>query len=164
MSSPENRTLLTDSSRGRIRDQVQTGLESVKHQLASTGRTIRDETIATGQVLKEEVASAASEKLEQARLGTAETLARAARGVEGHTQDSTSPRVRKVAADISHRLQDASQYVRTKSYSDVAEDLRSDMRAHPGRWLCAALSVGFVTGLCVQGFANRRSGRHSMID
>jgi hypothetical protein len=163
MSSTDNRSLLPDSSRDRIREQVQTGLESVKHQLASTGRTIRDETMATGHVLKEEVASVASEKLEQARLGTADTLARAARGVEGHANDSSSPRIRKVASDISHRLQDASQYVRTKSYSDAAEDVREDIRAHPGRWLCAALSVGFVTGVCFHALANRQDSRRSMI-
>jgi hypothetical protein len=135
---------------------VQSGLEAVKAQVATTGKVIRDETYAAGHVLREEASAMAGEKVDQARMGTADALARAARGIEEHAGGAGSPRIRKVASDAAHRLEDASRYVRTTSLTDAATDLRADMGAHPGRWICAALSAGFLTGVCVQKLMSTR--------
>ena len=153
----EKTTTEFDASKNRVREQLQTGLESVKTQLAATGRVLQEETLATGQVLKEEAASVAQEKLEQARKGTADALSRAARGLESRAGNAKSTRYREAAEQAAHRLEDASQYVRAKSIADVSADLRSEIAEHPGRWICAALTLGFLTGVCYQGLRGRAS-------
>jgi hypothetical protein len=135
---------------------MESGLEAVKAQVAATGKVIREETYAAGQVLREEASAMAGEKVDQARIGTADALARAARGIEEHADSARSPRLRKAASEAAHKLEDASRYVRTTSLTDAATDLRADMGAHPGRWICAALSAGFLTGVCVQKLMSAR--------
>jgi type IV secretory pathway TrbL component len=162
MNPSETQTsgIMPGSSKDRIREQVQSGLDSVKSELASTGRTVREEAAKTGQVIKEEVTSAAGEKIDAARRATADTLDRAAQSVGKQAENADSPRYRRAASDLAHGLEGASQYVRSKSLSDMATDVRSDIDAHPGRWIFAALGVGFVTGMYFAG--NGRTSRSKM--
>ncbi len=143
----------------RIREQAKSSAAAVKEQLDATRRTIAEEAGLTGQALKDELKATVGATIDNFKASTAGRLSQAAESVGEHARNTGSPTYRRAAEQVASGLGHASGYVSETSLCDARADVRANIGRNPGRWVCGALAVGFLTGIFIDSLGRRSSAR-----
>ena len=134
-------------------EAVESGLSAVKHKAADAKAAIVAGAGSTLETVKEvavEKADAVRETLSDAGERLAATLERASSETDGEALRS------RMLSSVAQGLTTASDALRQRSVSDLASDVRTLAKRHPGAFMAAAAVVGFAAARFVRSSAARR--------
>ncbi|WP_103257697.1 hypothetical protein [Tabrizicola aquatica] len=134
-----------DEGRSRmasVMDKAQDAKEAIVAGAGSTMAAVRDVAV--------EKADAARETLSDVGDRLAATLQRSADGEDGDALKT------RVLGSVAQGLTQASDVLRQRSVVDLADDVKTLARRHPGAFMAAAAVVGFAAARFVRSSAQRR--------
>ncbi len=134
-------------------DAVGSGVDTIKRKAADARAAIVSGAGSTFESVRDvavEKADAARESLSDAGERLAATLERASAEGDGDALRS------RVLSSVAQGLTRASDALRDRSVSDLAADIRTLARRHPGAFMAAAAVAGFAAARFVRSSAARR--------
>ena len=135
-----------DEGRSRmasVMDKAQDAKEAIVAGAGSTMAAVRDVAV--------EKADAARESLSDVGDRLAATLQRSADGEDGNALKT------RVLSSVAQGLTQASDVLRQRSVVDLADDVKTLARRHPGAFMAAAAVIGFAAARFVRSSAQRRT-------
>ena len=125
-------------------------MTTIKETAAALGETVH---AAKGAV--QDLRRSASTMMDQARKDTAEALHSAASTVRSAGSQSAAA-VEGCAEGTGQRLDSTSSYIRKHDAADMAHDLRTIARRHPGSFLLLTASIAAVVGYMAGSWNGRQ--------
>lgn len=140
----EGRSML-GGALSKAKDTAQGAGEAIMSGAGATLASVRDVAV--------EKADAARESLSDVGERLAATLQRASDDPDGDALKS------RMLGSVAKGLTSASDALRERSVSDLADDIRTLARKHPGAFMAAAAVVGFAAARFLRSSSERREPR-----
>lgn len=140
-------------------DAVESGVSTIKRKAVDA----KDALVAGAGSTFETVKDVAVEKADAARESLSDAGDRLAATLERASTESDSDALKsRVLSSVANGLTTASDALRQRSVTDLAADIKTLAKRHPGAFMAAAAVVGFAAARFVRSSAARRVASHDV--